>query len=252
MVDLSATRIRSWVERISRNRVVKRRMPAAFGSRTVYVSASASPQFWKRDLSGVAPELFRLADLLVKPGDVVWDVGANIGLFSFAAAARAGASGSVLAIEPDPWLGALLRRSAGESNHDAAPVTVLNLAISDRIGMLQFNVAERGRASNFLSGFRSTHAGVSGISFPVMAVPLDQLADHFPLPSLIKIDVEAMEHVVLAGAQQLLRFRPTIVTEVDPEHLEEVSRMLAGYRLLTSELQPFVGDNPFSIVALPR
>lgn len=231
--------------------MIKRRLPASFGSRSIYVSPDASLQFWKRDISGIAPELFRLADKLVKPGDVVWDVGANVGLFSFAAAARAGASGSVLAIDPDPWLASLLRRSAAKGSEGCAPVTVLNAAISERDEVLEFNIAQRGRASNFISGFGGTQTGGSRTSFPVMATSLDRLTEHFRLPNLIKIDVEGMEHVVLRGAQQLLRSRPIVISEVSRETVPEVTALLNGYRILDADLAPVVGYYPFNIVALP-
>jgi FkbM family methyltransferase len=243
---------RSLIERASRNRVLKRHLPAAFGSRAIYVSPDASLQFWKHDLSALAPELFRLADQLVKPGDVVWDVGANVGLFAFAAAARAGNSGSVLAIEPDPWLGALLRRSMAEEAPNAAPVKVLRTAVSDRVGIVEFNVAKRARASNFITGFGGTQAGGSRRSFPVMAVSLDELGKHLPAPSLIKIDVEGMEHLVLAGAQQVLTHRPIVISEISQrERVEEVSGLLNGYRFLDTDLKPITGAFPFNIVALP-
>ena len=45
-------------------------------------------------------------------GSVVWDIGANVGLFAFAAASLAGPGGQVVAMEPDAWLVQLLRRSA--------------------------------------------------------------------------------------------------------------------------------------------
>ena len=55
--------------------------------------------------------LFRMVRELVMSGSVVWDVGANVGLFSFSEAALAG-PGFVLAIEPHVWLAHLLVRSA--------------------------------------------------------------------------------------------------------------------------------------------
>jgi FkbM family methyltransferase len=242
---------RTMVERFSRNRILKRRLPPAFGSRAIYVSPDSALRFWGHDISRVASELFVLAGKLVRPGDIVWDAGANVGLFSFAAAAKAGATGKVLAIEPDPWLGTLLRRSAAEVVSDAAPVDVLNVAVSDRSGILEFNIAKRGRSSNFVSGFGSTQAGGPRSSFPVVAVTLDWLSEHSGSPAIIKIDVESMEHLVLRGASAVLRSRPVIITEVGQEHMPEVSELLKGYRLLDTELRPIVGGCPFNIIAVP-
>jgi FkbM family methyltransferase len=65
----------------------------------------------------------RLAAETVGPGNTVWDIGANLGLFGFAAAVAAGPSGRVLAVEPDTALAGLLRRSAAV-NREHAPVDV--------------------------------------------------------------------------------------------------------------------------------
>jgi FkbM family methyltransferase len=200
------------LERFSRDRALRRRLPSAFGSRAIYVSPDSALRFWGRDISSVDPELFVLAEKVVRPGAIVWDIGANVGLFSFAAAAKAGVNGKVLAVEPDPWLGALLRRSAVEVVPDAAPVEVLNVAVSDRLGIVEFNIAKRGRSSNFVSGFGATQAGGSRNSFPVVVITLDWLAEHTGQPAIVKIDVEAMEHLVLRGAREVLRSRPVIIT----------------------------------------
>jgi hypothetical protein len=84
---------------MSRGLVLRRHLPAEFNRLPIYVSPEAGLRYWRRRLEKVDPPLLRMVRELVKPGSVVWDVGANVGLFSLSAAALAGPSGSVLAIE---------------------------------------------------------------------------------------------------------------------------------------------------------
>jgi hypothetical protein len=144
--------VRALAERLSRGRVLKRQLPARFGGAPIFVSPDAALRFWRKDLAKCDPPLFDAADELVRPGDVVWDVGANVGLFTFAAAARAGATGRVLAVEADQWLVSLLRRSASCQPASSAAVSVLSAAVSDRVGVAEFCIAKRGRCSNYLRG----------------------------------------------------------------------------------------------------
>lgn len=101
--------LRTFLERLSRNRVHKRHLPADFGSAPILTSPDASLRFWKPRIES---DLFDFAREFVKSDSVVWDVGANVGLFTVAAAQRAGASGKVIAVEADIWLAELLRKTA--------------------------------------------------------------------------------------------------------------------------------------------
>src|ERR1700686_2980136 len=103
--------IRGLVEHLSRGVVLRRHLPARFGRLPIYVTPEAGLRYWSR-MSRVDSVLYSMAEEMVKPGSVVWDVGANVGLFSFCAAALSGPSGRVLAIEPDFWLAHLINRSS--------------------------------------------------------------------------------------------------------------------------------------------
>src|ERR1700742_807899 len=92
--DVIAMRpFRTFIEKISRNRVLLRHLPRDLGSAPIHVSPDASLHHWKPRLQS---DLFDLARQFVQPGDTVWDIGANVGLFTIAAAQKAGPQGSIV------------------------------------------------------------------------------------------------------------------------------------------------------------
>src|SRR3974390_2182320 len=103
---------RKIVELSTRDWVYPRRLPSSFGGVPIFVTPSAGLKYLFKPMTKVDPILLRNAIDLIRPNDIVWDIGANVGLFTFAAAARAGSNGCVIAFEPDTWLVQLLRKSA--------------------------------------------------------------------------------------------------------------------------------------------
>jgi FkbM family methyltransferase len=222
--------------------VLRRRLPARFGRLPIYVTPEAGLRYWSA-MSRVDPVLYNMAEELAKPGSVIWDVGANVGLFSVCAAARSGPSGFVLSIEPDFWLAHLITRSSqGLARYPCAKLQVLCAAISDANRVSGLEIAERARASNHLVGTTgSTQASDMRSIQPTVSVTLDFLLDFFPAPSVLKIDVETHEVGVLKGAVQLLeKIRPIIWCEVSDENSAEITDLLhaAGYKLYGAEAQP--------------
>lgn len=240
--------LRRLLEVIARNRVVKRRLPTNLGGRAFYASPDAALRYWLPGRN-YDPLLLDVARKLVKPTMKVWDVGANVGLFSLAAAHLVGPSGFVLAIEPDPWLGSLLIRSSQTPARGAAPIQVLVAPVSDHRGITILHIAKRGRASNFIGTGRQESDG-ERYSIPVSTVTLDSLLESFPVPDLVKIDIEGMEYLALKGASELLKHRPIIFAEVAEPNRKPVESLLSGYRFLMTNMQP-CPHVPFNLIAMP-
>jgi len=236
--------IRHIAERLSRGIVFRRRLPRKFGGLPIYVTPEAGLRYW-RSMSVVDPLLYTMAEELVRPGSVVWDIGANVGLFSLCAAARCGTSGFVLAVEPDVWLANLVTRSTKQlagKNFSCAEVKVLCAAISDSMEVSELCIAERARASNHLAQTQRTmHSANPRSSQPTACLTLDFLLRYFPAPSVLKIDVESHEISVLKGAKKLLQeVKPLIWCEVLHENSSEVTSLLreADYELYGAESTP--------------
>jgi FkbM family methyltransferase len=226
--------LRSTLERLTRDVVLRRHLPHAFGGGRLYVTTGGGGlKYLKWHLDHADADVFAIVDEFVSPGKRVWDVGGNMGLFTFAAAFRAGPEGSVLTIEPDVDNVTLLLRSRRVMDPARnARVDILPAALSaagERVGQLQ--IAARSRAANALAGFGSTQMGGSRETRAVPLFAADELIATFGPPEVVKIDVEGAELQVLSGANRLLsEARPTLLMEVFEEHGREVADLLHGHR----------------------
>lgn len=245
---------RELAEHLTHRFIFRRRLPQEFGRLPFYVSTEAGLKYMTRSIDRVDPVLLAVVLRHVTPAMNVWDVGANVGLFSFAAAASAGPSGSVLAFEPDIWLCGLLRRSA-QGKGERAQVEVLPVAASSITGFTSFNVAVRSRATNYMEGFGTTQTGGSRESFLVPTVTLDSVLDHRGPPDFVKIDVEGAEVLALLGARKVLAHQPIVFCEVARENSLEVTAIFKGlgYRLFNADLpnMPEATTAPPATLALP-
>jgi FkbM family methyltransferase len=225
-------------QRLSRGKVFRRRLPQRLGGAEFYASPECGLRYLRPNLETVDPHLLGLAIELIKPGAVVWDIGANLGLFSFAASGLAGKEGKIFAVEPDTYLVGLLRRSSRLRNSHAAPVEVIPCAVADTLSLATFNIAQWARASNYLAGYGSSQAGGVRESQRVLTITLDWLATQIPSPNLIKIDTEGADLRVLEGASELLRKqKPTLIFEGLTPIAEQAAAFLLpmGYELFDGE-----------------
>jgi len=236
--------LRRVAEIASRGIVLQRRLPAAFGGKPLYVSPDCGLRYWRRDLTKVDPVLLEMVDRYVCPGDVVWDVGANVGLFGFAAAHRAS---RVVLIEPDPWLAGLLERTAGFYGN----VSIIRAGVADYCGVGTLHIAARARASNFLQGKGSTQTGGERCGEEVQVLTLDSLSP--PLPDVLKIDVEGTELAVLRGAARILaEARPSVICEVSAHNVDAATALLDDYMLFDGETGEPAATAMWNTVAIPH
>lgn len=162
---------------------------------------------------------------LLRPGDLVWDVGAHIGFFTALAARSVGPQGRVYSFEPEPENRLRLLKTLELNGLEQ--VEVLSTALSDR----------RGIGWLYPQGSTSTWTLVSPSQGPGVEVPcatLDELFSQGSLgtPTLVKIDAEDAELDILRGGIRLVNEAGvTIIVELNStDALAGVRSLLPGHR----------------------
>jgi FkbM family methyltransferase len=138
---------------------------------------------------------------LIKPGWVVFDIGAHAGFYSLLAARRVGPDGRVYAFDPLPINVANLMRHI-ELNH-LANIHVFPVAVSDRSGIIEMSPGDDSYSAHVAPG--------GGITVDAVALDDLSMAGRIGEPNLVKVDAEGAELAVLQGARGLLRRTRPIV-----------------------------------------
>lgn len=166
----------------------------------------------------------------VRPGAVVYDIGANIGFFSLLSARLTGSAGRVEAFEPVPDSSASVRANAALNGFST--ITVHDAAVSDRCGVGELLLPAEAGWSHLTD--RGRHPDTRR-ALRVRLITLDEeiAAGAFPPPDVVKIDVEGSEVAVLRGLATTLRSRDvTVICELHGMNAELVELMHGlGYSL---------------------
>lgn len=128
----------------------------------------------------------------LRPGDCVWDVGANVGYYTRLFSARVGAAGLVFAFEPSPVNFARLALACSALGN----VALQPCGLGKEDGRLRFEQGrdELGATSRIVEG----DAG-DGLVVDIRSGASLLDSSGIPPPNAIKIDVEGFEHEVLEG-----------------------------------------------------
>lgn len=175
------------------------------------------------------PRLTRLFYDHIKPGWVVFDVGAHFGYFSLLAS---GLGAEVHAFEPTPSTAELLRHNVGSRvrvNEAALWSEKRSVTIAD-FGLVRsaFNTIGDGKTPD--QGVRPTIVDVPATTID------DYVSETGTSPDFIKLDVESVEEHVLNGAKRTLALKKPLVT-VEVGKGDKSRRLLEG--MMSLHYRPF-------------
>lgn len=165
----------------------------------------------------------------MKPGETLFDVGANMGQYSLIAAKR---GVTVCAFEPESQNFALLCRNIGV-NKLGALVQAWPLALSDKTGFDTFYTQSLQVGGSCSSYGESVDFHLRDKQYAVKqgcaAIKMDEFADRYGYPDHVKIDVDGLEHKVIAGMGATLNVVKSVLVELNTalrEHREIYNIML--------------------------
>jgi FkbM family methyltransferase len=166
-----------------------------------FFPTSMSAAMWANSDFRVDEERFLRA--VLRPGDVVIDVGANIGSTALASAVAVGANGHVLAVEPHPRIFGYLK--ANITRNAVRQVEAVQCALSHETGEAAFTDRRSDDQNAISPGGRIT-------------VPQRRLDDIAPRRkiTLLKVDVEGHEYFVFKGGEDTLKRTDIIYFEFVP------------------------------------
>lgn len=199
------------------------------------------------------PETVEWIETSLREGDVLYDVGANVGAYSLVAAKRFRGKVAVYAFEPSFVNFPQLCRNV-LLNRCERIITPLQLALSNGTGVEQFHY------ENLVPG-GALHALGLAIDYKgdpfspvftqrILSVTIDDLVDVFrlPAPNHLKIDVDGTELAVLQGADRALKSGVvrSILIEIEGHSGEGIVQFLLDRGFVIASMHPYMYGGPTS------
>ena len=156
------------------------------------------------------PHIIRLIRANLHEGDVYVDVGANVGLMAFSAAKIVGASGKVIAFEPNQDNASCFLQGVKENEFE-------------NVLLYQFALSDHRRIFNMWGSSNSELIEPNDYSMrPVQSVTGDYLLRHELRVNFIKLDIEGHEPFALKGlSDTLVNHEPLVLCEFNPRCLKD-------------------------------
>jgi FkbM family methyltransferase len=149
----------------------------------------------------------------IKKGDIVLDIGANIGYYTLIFARLVGEGGKVYAFEPDPVNFSLLKKNIEVNGYQN--VVLVQKAVSNKTGKTRLYLSE------YTADHRIYDSHDGRRSMEIESTTLD---DFFSMPvniGFIKMDVQGSELLIFQGMSRLLNTGVKILAEFSPKSLKK-------------------------------
>jgi FkbM family methyltransferase len=157
----------------------------------------------------------------MQPGEMLFDVGANVGMYAVYAASR---GVRVLAFEPEAQNYAVLCRNAQINQLQNLVAFPVALAGAQKIDTLRITDVTAGNSCNTFGADVDYRGQAATFPFQqgALAMPMDAFATRYGNPDYIKIDVDGLEHEVVTGGRQSIASAKSVLIEIDsgaPQHM---------------------------------
>jgi FkbM family methyltransferase len=196
----------------------------------------------------------------LKPGDIFYDIGANVGFFTIVAAKLVGSSGKVYAFEPEAANIATLRHNIQINRF--THVSAIAKAVSRTTGQGELLLAAYC-GGHTLAKVGSRAAARDVVNIDVISIDDAIGQNEIAPPTFVKIDVEGAEIDVLYGMTQTIqKYQPIVLYEVDDRNKEimlskreEIASFLRewGYEIkYLADAYPKISWNVGHAIAIPK
>ena len=210
------------------------------GLRLKIVTPNSLCEWRAKTFSSKEPETLEWIDAFQK-NSILWDVGANIGLYSIYAAKRQNCR--VWAFEPSVFNLELLARNIFV-NELSNQICIVPTALSDNLGSSQMRMTTTewgGALSTFGQDFGWDGEAIRQVfEFQTIGLSMEDATQllKIPQPDYIKMDVDGLEHFILKGGFSVLSRVKQVLIEVNDdfhEQAEQCHSLLSKAGLLLKE-----------------
>lgn len=156
---------------------------------------------------------------VLRPGDVFYDIGANLGFLTLVGRNLVGPGGQVFAFEPYSRVSQVLLRNSEANGFEN--VHLIQAAVGKKTGKAEF-VTQAGSMGHLKGAIDVLPSQYShqGESFTVDLIAIDDFVQAHPVPQVVKIDIEGAEIEALEGMTHLIEASgPVILGEYHSEQI---------------------------------